>query len=73
MNTTVQDKKLIKILQYPKWRHRIELFPGFYTPGYNTMPDDWKFNHFPEDLHGKSVLDVGANDGYFSFEAQCKF
>lgn len=69
MNLT-ENQELIEVLSYPHWRHRILLGENLCTPGYNTLPDDWNFHHFPTSLKGKTVLDMGANDGYFSFEAE---
>jgi len=65
-------KKVVfdKILSYQMWRHRIPLGKGFFTQGYNNMPNDWEFYHFPKEIRGKTFLDVGANDGFFSFEAE---
>jgi SAM-dependent methyltransferase len=34
------------------------------------MPNEWSACFLPESLEGKSFLDAGANDGYFSFEAE---
>jgi len=49
------------------WYHTIELTPDFTTDGiYDWRPYWNKFNF--GDLHGKTVLDVGAGDGFFSFE-----
>lgn len=55
--------------------HRIKLPDGTYTPGIcNHGPDggDWPTTRFglPEDLTGKSVLDIGCWDGFFSFECE---
>ncbi len=55
--------------------HRVQLPDGTYTPGrVNHGPDggDWPTTRFgmPIDLTGKSVLDIGAWDGFFSFEAE---
>lgn len=58
-----------------KFWHRIQLPDGTYTPG-EVMhgPDggDWPTTRFgmPNDLTGKRVLDIGAWDGFFSFEAE---
>jgi tRNA (mo5U34)-methyltransferase len=52
------------------WVHRISLLDGTVTPG------DWDTGRamsrlrLPEDLSGKTVLDVGAWDGLYSFEAE---
>jgi len=53
-----------------KWFHSIELAPGVVTPGLDTTRDRVDLLKIPQDLHGKSVLDVGAWDGFFSFEAE---
>lgn len=51
------------------WFHSIELEPGFTTPGRADTSAQLPRLHLP-DLTGKTVLDVGAWDGFFSFEAE---
>jgi tRNA (mo5U34)-methyltransferase len=53
------------------WYHSIDLGNGIVTPGWekNTVTR-LKRLKIPEDLRGLSVLDVGAWDGFFSFEAE---
>jgi tRNA (mo5U34)-methyltransferase len=51
------------------WFHSIELAPGFVTPGRADTSAQIPRLHLP-DLTGKTVLDVGAWDGFFSFEAE---
>lgn len=52
------------------WHHSFEVIPGVRTPG-SYVPDDlWKELQLPDDLSGLSVADVGASNGYFSFEAR---
>jgi tRNA (mo5U34)-methyltransferase len=51
------------------WFHSIELAPGFVTPGRADTAAQLPRLHLP-DLTGKTVLDVGAWDGFFSFEAE---
>ena len=51
------------------WFHSIELEPGFVTPGRADTRAQVARLHLP-DLRGKSVLDVGAWDGFFSFECE---
>jgi tRNA (mo5U34)-methyltransferase len=51
------------------WFHSIELEPGFVTPGRADTGAQVPRLHLP-DLTRKSVLDVGAWDGFFSFEAE---
>ena len=54
------------------WYHHFELPSGVWTgtgepPAYDPI-ERWKLfePHLPDDLEGKSVLDVGGNSGYFS-------
>jgi len=61
---------LDKILAYKNWRQRIPLDASMVTPGYILLPNEWEFNHLPARMDNKSFLDVGANDGYFVFEAE---
>ena len=51
----------------PYWYHKIELPGGLTTPG--TFPVDVDVYRMPADLTGKRVLDVGAWDGFWTFEA----
>lgn len=56
-----------KIAQYPFWYHKIELTDGITTPGWAPLvPHAY---NIPDDLTGKRVLDIGAWDGYWTFEA----
>src|SRR5688500_4257337 len=52
---------------FPFWYHKIELPDGTVTPGWAPLSRD--SYRIPADLSGKRVLDVGAWDGYWSFEA----
>ena len=56
-----------RIAEHPFWYHRIALPDGVTTPGW--APLDVDAYGVPEDLTGMRVLDVGAWDGYWSFEA----
>ena len=51
----------------PSWYHKIALPDGTVTPGW--APIDAASYGIPERLDGMRVLDVGACDGYWSFEA----
>jgi len=51
----------------PYWYHRIELPGGVVTPGWAPIHRD--AYGLPEDMSGLRVLDVGAWDGFWSFEA----
>ncbi len=50
------------------WYHSIDLGSGVCTPGVYDLRDKWHHYHFPDTLHGKRILDVGAATGFFSFE-----
>jgi tRNA (mo5U34)-methyltransferase len=53
--------------------HSIELPDGSVLPGLQTVEHlRWRLGLFdlPQDLHGKRVLDIGAWDGWFSFECE---
>lgn len=56
-----------------RWWHSIDLGHGVVTPGtkpIETMRAEIDALGLPEDLSGKSVLDIGAWDGAFSFECE---
>ncbi len=56
----------------PFWMHSIDLGDGVVTPGHKTperLREEVAAMHLP-DLAGREVLDVGAWDGFFSFEAE---
>ncbi len=56
-----------RIEEIPYWYHKIELTGGLVTPGWAPLnPASYGV---PEDLTGQRVLDVGAWDGYWTFEA----
>jgi tRNA (mo5U34)-methyltransferase len=51
------------------WFHTIDLGNGVVTPGQKDTPTEVARMHLP-DLRGRTVLDVGAYDGFYSFEAE---
>ena len=65
------DDKLKEIYKYQYWRQRIPLKDNLHTPGV-IQSDLWQLLNLPESLVGKSFLDIGANDGMFSFIAEKK-
>lgn len=52
------------------WWHSIDLGQGIVTPGRTNLPDKVGYIGLPDDLTGRSILDVGAWDGLLSFEAE---
>jgi tRNA (mo5U34)-methyltransferase len=53
-----------------RWFHSIDLGNGIVTPGMDSSSAKLQSLGVPEDLCGKTVLDIGAWDGFFSFEAE---
>lgn len=56
-----------RVAELPNWSHRIELPGGIVTPGWS--PISAISYGIPVDLTGMRVLDAGARDGYWTFEA----
>lgn len=54
-----------------QWYHSMDLGNGIVTRGWDThTASRLKSLHFPESLAGKTFLDIGAWDGFYSFEAE---
>lgn len=53
-----------------RWYHTIDLGGGVVTQGIDDTPLRLARLDLPESLAGQTVLDVGAWDGFFSFEAE---
>ncbi len=53
-----------------RWWHQIYLGHGIVTPGADRSRQKLERLRLPERLDGKTVLDYGAWDGFFSFEAE---
>jgi tRNA (mo5U34)-methyltransferase len=58
------------IAAHEHWYHRIEVAPGVMTPGVNDSQMILDALELPERLDGIRVLDIGARDGFFSFECE---
>ncbi len=60
-----------KIASRPFWYHRIELAEGLVTPGISdSLTAVRERLGWPDRLDGLRVLDIGAAEGCFSFEAE---
>ncbi|WP_435005881.1 class I SAM-dependent methyltransferase [Tundrisphaera lichenicola] len=64
-SSTIQDE-----LKKINWFHRIDLGQGVTTPGIDDTKTKLDQVRLPADLGGKTVLDIGAWDGFFSFECE---
>jgi tRNA (mo5U34)-methyltransferase len=60
---------LREIVASRTWFHTIDLGDGVVTPGQKDTASEVVHLHLPE-LAGRTVLDVGAYDGFYSFEAE---
>jgi tRNA (mo5U34)-methyltransferase len=73
VETTEGIGQLIEKFGRLGWYHSIELPDGSVIPGLQTL-DQLRERiaryPIPQDLHGKRVLDIGAWDGWFSFEME---
>ena len=69
---TIEEKKKL-VDSYDKWWHTIDFGDGIKSKGMKVDCDEemkvWKLDD-PARFKGKSVLDIGAWDGYFSFLAE---
>ncbi len=59
----------LKEMNEIRWWHQIDL-DGVITNGIDFSELKLRAIQMPEDLTGKSVIDIGAWDGFFSFEAE---
>ncbi len=59
---------LLAAIQSLEWYHSIDLGNGVITPGHYDHRPFLKYYRLPEQLDGKSVIDIGAASGFFSFE-----
>jgi tRNA (mo5U34)-methyltransferase len=66
----VDPESLKKKVAKVSWFHTIDLGNGIITPGADDSPSKLKTLKIAEDLSRLSVLDIGAWDGFFSFEAE---
>jgi tRNA (mo5U34)-methyltransferase len=54
----------------PHWYHEFEFAPGIVTPGTGNSRALLARLKLPGDMSGLRVLDIGARDGFFSFECE---
>lgn len=63
------DANLLEEVRGIRWFHRLDL-NGLQTPGIDPSPNKLATLGIPDDLAGQSVLDIGAWDGFFSYECE---
>jgi len=66
------NKEDLKLMNEIAWEYEFKLESGITTPGRKKLGSKFKKIQtlLPNDLTGKSVIDIGAWDGVFSFEAE---
>jgi tRNA (mo5U34)-methyltransferase len=64
------DADLRSRVEGVRWYHTIDLGGGVVTRGVDDSPLRLSRVQLPESLHGQTVLDIGAWDGFFSFECE---
>jgi tRNA (mo5U34)-methyltransferase len=68
---SVSDKQIRqRIASVAHWYHQIEIRPGITTPGINNSAHTLRQLDLAARYDGLRVLDIGARDGYFSFELE---
>ena len=68
---SVSDKQIRqRIASVAHWYHQIEIRPGITTPGINNSAHTLRRLDLAARYDGLRVLDIGARDGYFSFELE---
>ena len=68
--TVIPDAGIREKASAIRWYHTIDLGQGVITNGADNTPHRLALLDLPESLAGKTVLDIGAWDGFFSFEAE---
>jgi len=65
------DKNVLaaEIKKFSKWYQSIEIISGVWTHSRNKKKEDELINVLADSVKGKSVIDLGCNDGLYSFES----
>jgi tRNA (mo5U34)-methyltransferase len=65
------DPELLKELALGRpWFQSMDLGCGVVSPGVDRSKEKLEYLAMPDSFEGQSVLDIGAYDGFFSFEAE---
>ena len=65
-----RPQTLEMLASHEHWFHQIDVGHGLLTPGSRDCQQKLAALNLPEDLTGWSVIDIGANDGFYSFECE---
>ena len=70
-NSHLSSAEVEHLISSRDWWHRIEIRPGLVTAGVkDTFAELATRIGLPERLDGKTVLDIGAADGFYTFECE---
>jgi SAM-dependent methyltransferase len=64
---TLNKEEILEKIKKVKWWHSIRLGPVVTQGAVSPEFEKWKAQAIPRNLEGKSVLDIDAADGYYSF------
>jgi tRNA (mo5U34)-methyltransferase len=67
-SNSIPLQDLAELIKSIEWYHTIDLGNGLVTPGFFDHRPYLPYYKIPDDLTGKTVLDIGAASGFFSFE-----
>jgi tRNA (mo5U34)-methyltransferase len=70
VNQQMQAEEIRRRAERIQWFHTMDLGHGVVTRGVKDPRERLARLAMPADLSGKTVLDIGAWDGFFSFEAE---
>lgn len=68
-NSQISKEELRAYIQSSKWFHCFD-FGDVKTPGRDPTQEKLAILGLPEDMSGKSVIDIGSYDGFFAFESE---
>jgi len=66
----VEKDTALRLVKDKPWHHSFEIIPGVRTLGAYDPKGLWDELELPENMEGVSLADIGASNGYFSFEAR---
>lgn len=67
----MMDKETaLRLVEGRPWHHDFEIIPGVRTRGSYDPRTLWEELRLPPDMAGMALADVGASNGFFSFEAR---
>lgn len=66
----MKSEGVLELVRSKAWHHDFEVVPGIRTNGTYNPAGLWESLELGDDLTGLTIADVGASNGYFSFEAR---